>query len=255
VLKGMRLGVNGLLAPSAQSFSTLNTTIGGSNYNATNGQLLSPLGTVIPVSLGSANDLFFLSFDQLGSHTHTFVDPPGTPTPPTPNNTPQPDFGIATFERVNHSLSRITGVPITDPVVQPVFQAAQQAMPATSLISAFISSQQTAISGLANAYCGRLVGNQQLRDKFFGTGLDASLGNNAGVLVGAGGATLRQTIETALATNAVGSNVSPAAYNAVVTEVDALLQRVPTINGNAKVSDATIAACTATLASAAVTLQ
>jgi hypothetical protein len=50
-LAGLRIGVNGLLAPAAQSFATLNTTVGGASYNATSGQLLSPLGTVIPVAL------------------------------------------------------------------------------------------------------------------------------------------------------------------------------------------------------------
>jgi hypothetical protein len=38
-------------------------------------------------------------------------------------------------------------------------------------------------------------------------------------------------------------------------EVDALITRVPQINAAATVSQATIAACTVTLASAAVTLQ
>src|SRR5256885_5165239 len=37
--------------------------------------LLSGLGTVIPVTLGPTSDLFFLSFDQLGSHVHAYVEP------------------------------------------------------------------------------------------------------------------------------------------------------------------------------------
>src|SRR2546430_7193239 len=36
---------------------------------------LSGLGTVIPVTLGPTSDLFFLSFDQLGSHVHAYVEP------------------------------------------------------------------------------------------------------------------------------------------------------------------------------------
>ncbi|HXZ59927.1 MAG TPA: LamG-like jellyroll fold domain-containing protein [Steroidobacteraceae bacterium] len=254
-LAGMRIGVNGLLAPAAQSFATLNTTLGGASYNSTTGQPLSPLGTVIPVSLGPANDLFFLSFDQLGSNTHSFVDPPGIPVAPVPNNTAVPDYGVATYERINNSLARITGVPITDQVVQTLYMSSQQAMPATPLISAFVSSQQTAISGLANAYCGELMASSSLRDAFFGTGLDSSLGASASGFFGASGSAQRAIVINALANGAVGTTVSPQMASTVQAEVDALLTRVPQINAAATVTQATVAACTATLASAAVTLQ
>jgi len=251
---GIRIGVNGLLAPAAQSFATLNTTIGGSSYNATTGQQLSPLGTVIPVSLGPANDLFFLSFDQLGSNTHTFVDPPGIPTPPLPNNTPVPDFGVTTFERINNSFARLTGVPITDQVVQTLYMSSQQSMPATPLISAFVSSEQTAISGLANAYCGEMMASSALRDAFFGSGLDASLSASASGFFGASGSAQRAIVINGLA-NAVGTTAAPQMASAVQTEVDALITRVPQINAAATVTQATVAACTVSLASAAVTLQ
>src|SRR5215472_10737985 len=81
-ISGIRIGINGTLVPAGQAFSTLNATLGGSTYSAANGQLLSPLGTVIPVQLGPASDLFFLSFDQFGSAVHAFYDPPGQPQPP-----------------------------------------------------------------------------------------------------------------------------------------------------------------------------
>jgi hypothetical protein len=258
-LAGLRIGVNGQLAPSAQSYATLSTTLGGAAYTAgvtpTSGQALSPLGTVIPVQLGSANDLFFLSFDQLGSSTHTFVDPPGTVVPPTPNNTPVPDFGIATFERINNSFARITGVSITDPVVQTLYMSSQQSMPATPLISGFISSQQTAISALANSYCSEMMASSSLRDAFFGTGLDASLSASASTFFGASGSSNRAIVISALSTNGVGTNVAPQTAAAVQAEVDALITRVPVINSAATVTQATVAACTATLGSAAVTLQ
>jgi len=258
-VKGMRIGVNGQLAPSAQSYATLNTSIGGAAYTAgvspSSGQALSQLGTVIPVSLGSANDLFFLSFDQLGTFSHTFVDPPGTPVAPVPNNTPVPDYGIATYERINNSFALVTGVPITDPVVQPLFESSQQSMPATPLIAGFIASQQTAVSALANAYCSELMASGTLRDAFFGTGLDSSLTASSSSFFGASGSGNRAIVINALANNAVGSNVSPQAASAVHSEVDALLTKIPTINSAATVTQATVAVCTATLASAAVTLQ
>jgi hypothetical protein len=253
-ISGMRIGVNGVLAPAGQAFTSVNATVGGSSYTAANGQLLSPLGTVVPATLGPSNDLFYLSFDQIGTHVHAYVDPIGPGTPPALPTTPQPDFGVATYERYNHSLSRITGVSVTDGVVNPLYQASQQAMPAGPLISAFGSSQQTAFSQLANAYCGEMMASAALRDAFFGAGIEASLGSNAGALVGAGGASLRTTIETALANNAVG-NANPQVATAVTTQIDALLQKIQSLNGSATVSQATVAACTAVLGSAAVTLQ
>ena len=258
-LAGLRLGVNGQLAPSAQSFATMKTTLGGAAYTAgvgpSSGQALSPLGTVIPVNLGAANDLFFLSFDQVGTHTHPFVDPPGTVVPPTPNNTPVADFGIATYERINNSFARITGVAITDPVVEPLFMSSQQSMPATPSIAGFVSSQQTSISALANAYCSEMMASASLRDAFFGTGLDASLTASGSGFFGASGSGNRAIVINALSSNVVGSNVSPQTATALQTQVDALITRVPQINAAATVTQTTVAACTAALGSAAVTLQ
>jgi Concanavalin A-like lectin/glucanases superfamily len=255
-ISGIRIGVNGALAAAGQSFTSVSGTLGGANYTAANGQLLSSLGTVVPVTLGPSQDLFFLSFDQLGSHVHAYVDPPVTVVPPAPNNTPQPDFGVATFERVNRTLSALSGVPITDPVVSPLYNLSQQSMPAGPLISAFVPSQQTAISQLANAYCGEMLANTSLRDAFFGSnGLDASLNSSASSFFGASGNPHRAIVINALVAKGVGSNVSPQAASAVQSEVDALLTRIPTINGAATVTQATVAACTAVLGSAAVMLQ
>ncbi|MFZ1101216.1 MAG: LamG domain-containing protein, partial [Steroidobacteraceae bacterium] len=263
-LADIRIGVNGQLAPTGQSFSTINTTLGGSNYNATNGQLLSPEGTVIPVQLGPANDLFFLQFDQLGSHSYFLPDPAGTPVAPTPNNTPQPDYGVATYERVNRSLARITGVAITDPVVFALFNTSEQSMASTPLISSFLASEQTSVSQLANAYCSEMVASQSLRDVFFGTGLDASLTQSAASFFGASGSSQRAIVINALLKNAVGMNttsgvyVIPASATAVQSEVDNLISLITGAQSpepTATVSQATVAACTAVLGSAVVTLQ
>jgi hypothetical protein len=254
-ISGIRLGVNGVLAPAGQAYATMSASVGGANYTAVNGQLLSGLGTVIPVTLGPTSDLFFLSFDQLGSNVHAYVEPTVVVSPPTPDPTLKPDFGVATFERVNNSLARITGVPITNPVVSALYSVSQQSLPAGPLISAFVPSQQTAMSQLANAYCGQLLATQSLRDTFFGgTGLDASLNASASGFFGASGSANRQLVINALVTNAVG-NATPASASAVRSEVDSLLTRIPTLNAGATVSQATVAACTAVLGSAVVTLQ
>jgi hypothetical protein len=260
-ISGIRIGVNGQLAPAGQAYAEMAATVGGSAYSAANGQLLSRLGTVVPVTLGPTGDLFFLSFDQIGSHVHAYVDPPVSVSPPAPNNTPQPDVGIATFERVNNTLARITGVPITNSTVWAQYQSQQQSMAATPLIAAFVSSNQTAMSQLANSYCGQLLANASYRDAFFGTGLDASLTASAGPFFSS--ASNRALVENALVANAVGSNVSPLTATAVTGEVDNLLQLFngvsavsgqPTLSGYT-VSQAAQAACAATLGSAAVMLQ
>ena len=252
-ISGMRIGVNGVLAPAGQAYDTMSATVGGSKYTAANGQLLSSLGTVMPATLGPSNDLFFLSFDQIGTHVHAYVDPIGPGTPPALPTTLQPDFGVATFERVHHSLSRITGVPITDNVVNTLYHASQQSMPSGPLIAAFGSAQQTAISQLANAYCGEMMASTALRDAFFGgSGLDASLNNLSSSFFST--AANRTLVEQQLAKNAVG-NANPQVAAAVTAEVDALLQKIPSLNPNATVSQATVAACTAVLGSAAVSLQ
>jgi hypothetical protein len=133
------------------------------------------------------------------------------------------------------------------------YMTSQQSMPPSPLIPAFVASQQTAIGQLAGTYCAQLVGTQSYRDAFFGTGLDAAINSTASSFFGS--LSNRQIVETALANNAVGVGVSPVTAAAVTNEVDALLQRIPTLNSSATVSTATQAACQAVLGSAAVTLQ
>jgi hypothetical protein len=253
-ISGMRLGVNGALAPAGQSYATMNATVGGSNYTAANGQLLSGLGTVVPATLGPDNDLFFLAFDQLGTHVHAYVEPPVTIAPPSPDNTAQPDFGVATFERITRSMSTISGVPFTNPTVMALYNSERQALPSGPLLSAFLPSHQTAIAQLAGAYCTQLVSNQTYRDAFFGTGLDGAIGSSASAFFGGSLSANRMIVINALKTRAVGS-ATPDAAAAVQSEVDALLSRMPSLASNPTVSTATQAACAAVLGSAVVTLQ
>jgi hypothetical protein len=254
-ISGIRIGVNGALAPAGQSYATMAASVGGANYSPTNGQLLSNLGTVMPVTLGPANDLFFLSFDQLGSHVHAYVDSTVPASPPGPDNTPQPDYGVATFERINNSMARITGVSTNNGTVSTLYHSEQQSLPASPLISAFLPSHQTAIAQLADAYCGQLVGSVALRDAFFGGGLDASINMPALGFFGASGSAQRGIVINALVSHAVGANVSPAAAAAVHAEVDALLTAAPNLRPGVSVAAATTAACAAVLGSAVVSLQ
>jgi Concanavalin A-like lectin/glucanases superfamily len=255
-ISGIRIGVNGTIAKVGQSYATMNATVGSPNYTFAGGQLLSNVGAVIASDRGADSDMFFLSFDKLGSNVHPFVEPTTNP-PMTADNTPRPDWGIATFEKVNRSMSAITGVPITNSTVAALYNSQQQSLPSAPRIDAFLAAQQTAITQLATAYCGQLLDTQSLRDAFFGTGLDASLTATAAAFFGTAtpNTTNRSIVINALIANAIGTNVDTTAASAARNELNALLTRIPTLSSTATVSQATKAACTAVLASAAVTLQ
>ena len=197
---------------------------------------------MVPVTSAPGQDLFFLSFDQLGSHVHAYVDPPvqrdrrRRPTTRRNLTSASPPSSASTTR-----CRAITGVPITNSMVSPQYKTAQQSMPATPLIAAFVSAQpdgDVAAGGRLLRPAGRQ--RQSYRDAFFGTGLDASL-NSSCVLVLRRRRQPRTSSMTALVNNAVGSNVTPQTGTAVTNEVDALLQLIPTLAGysNATVSTAT----------------
>jgi hypothetical protein len=255
-VKGMRIGVNGVIGLPGQSYSTLNATIGGSNYTAAAGQLLSSVGAVIPSDKGEATDQIFLSFDQLGSSTHVFTDTSPL-MPPAPKDNPEaPDQGMRTFAEINATLSVITGVPTSDTAVNTQYNSLQQSLPPVPQIDAFVASQQTAISQLAATYCSELLANQQYRDAFFTNALDSSLTATSSLYFGSSGPTAnRNTMISAITAHAVGTGVNASYSNAITTELNALLDKIPTVAPSTTVSAATAAACSAALGSAAVSLK
>jgi hypothetical protein len=250
VVKGMRIGVNGAIPSAGQSFATLSATVGPPTYSASGGQVLSTVGAVIAADHGPATDVFFLEFDQLGTFTHTWTEPTYTATPPQPQPD-QPDMGIATFERVYHAMSTITGVPFTDSTVTTLYLSVQQSLASQPQIAAFLPSHQTAISQMAGVYCKQLVSTQSYRDKFFGTALDASLNATASSYFN--NPTNINNVVNPLVNAIVGTAAYPQAASAMTTELSALLQTTPVQSSS--VSAATIAACSAALGSAAATLQ
>jgi len=266
VIKGIRIGVNGNIPLAGQSYATLSATVGAPSYTPTGGQVLSTVGAIIAADLGPTNDLFFLSFDQLGTFTHTYSEPTYNPTPPAVQPE-QPDMGIATFERVYHLMSSITGVPFTNSTVTQVYQSSQQSMPSQPQINAFLGSHQTAISQLAGSYCAQLVSTSSYRDAFFAgaglSGLDAALSSSAAAYFGTSSSPNTANINSVvnpLVKAIVGTTAYPQASAAMTTELNALLLRITsdskiTSTTTATVSTATTAACTAALGSAAATMQ
>jgi hypothetical protein len=257
---GLRIGINGSIPTVGQSFSTINTTIGGSAYTAANGQLLSSVGAVIGVDLGVTNDMFFLSFDKLGSQSHVYVDPVVPPNPTVTDNTPQPDFGVHLFAEVNAAMSVATGVPVSDQAVATAYATGQQSLPAVPQISAYTASEQTAVSQLAGVYCSELVNNSSYQTKFvamFGSTLEANLGASSATFFGTSGTNANQNLVIAPLVNAlaVGTTTDPTYAAALSSELSALLDRVPTLSPGAHVATATQAACQAALGSAALTMK
>lgn len=253
-ISGIRIGMNSAIVNQGQAFTTVNTTLGGSDYTQ-NGQMLSTVGTVVASDKGAANDMFFLSFDQFGTHQHVFVDPTQPSAAPVPaGTTPQPDVGVKTYAQLNYALSTLTGVPMTNTAVTTVFNSVQQSMPSTYQLGAFQSSQQMAVSQLAGAYCGELVKTGSYRDAFFGTGLDSVLTSDAGSFFAS--PSNQNIVINPLVTKVVGTGVAPTASAAIQSELPALFARMPTLTTTPiTVQAATQAACTAVLGSGALLFQ
>jgi hypothetical protein len=236
-IKGMRVGINGVELPTGQSYATINTTIGGSAYTAANGQLLSNVGAVVAADKGVDNDMFFLTFEQLGTHMHAHTDLPGVPITPAYPTTPVSALGVKNFAQVNAALGSITGIGTTDTTVNALYVTLQQSLPPTNDITAFLASHQAAISQLADAYCKSAVTNA----------------GKAGTLFNGVTLTDKTAVTNALIARAIGTGVNSTLATTVTNELTALF-------ADARVSATTAAvqaqaACTATLGSAAVTLQ
>jgi hypothetical protein len=269
VIKGMRIGVNATIPTAGQSYSTLNVTVGPPNYSSTGGQVLSTVGDIVAVDQGPATDMFFLSFDQLGTFTHTTTQPTYTaaaqPQCSFTNLTTlcAPDRGIATFERIYNSMAGVTGIALPNANVTPIYQSLQQSMPSQPAINAFLPSHQTAISQLATAFCTELEAEPAAFSAFYGSGassLTANASASSSSYFGTTASANMANVVTPLVNNIVGvlpgaQAAYPQAAANMTTELDNLLGDIPSLKSTETVSQATIAACSAALGSLAATLQ
>jgi cytochrome c553 len=184
-IKGLYIGINGQEASVGQAYSTLNTTVTNANYSPMAGQLLSNMGTVVAMQLGPATDLFFLSFDQIGTNTHVRTSP--VPTAPAPTDlAPSADIGLHVYDELNASMASITGVSPGLSAVNTTYQTVEQQLPTVSNFTGFLPSQEIGISQLAIQYCNALVNDPVLEPAFFpGLNLNqvpaAAFGTNAGM--------------------------------------------------------------------------
>jgi hypothetical protein len=173
-IRGMRIGINGAEAGVGQAYARLDMAISATNYVAGKGQLLSQVGTVVPLEKGPDSDLFFLTFEQIGTHTNVRTEP-APPTPATPADAaPMPDVGARTFGEINASMASVTGVATTDANVRATYLTVQQQLPSVVDVNSLLASHQVGVAQLAIQYCDSLVESAQAASYFPGLNLSAA---------------------------------------------------------------------------------
>jgi hypothetical protein len=254
-LKGMRIGINGKQAAIGQAYARLDITINAADYTP-NGQLLSSMATTLATEKGVEHDQFFLTFEQLGSHSHVFTEPAPLPSGEPVDSEPRSAIGLRTFDEINASMSALTGVSKTLEVVQSTYATIRQQLPANEDINGFLSSHQVAVSQLAIEYCSALVDDTHLRADFF-PGFNFS--TNANDITSN---TWQSQVVTPLIERFMGQNLATQPDPALVeSELMALLTgnvglaRCSGSCASDRTEKATKAACASLLGSAVVLLQ
>jgi hypothetical protein len=254
-LSGMRIGENGQQVGVGQAYIPLNVTVSNSGYSASSGFPLTRVGTTVPLQNGPASDVFFLSFDKIGTFTHVQTDP--VPVASAPVVLPAPtvsDIGVKSYERLSATMAAVTQVSRGTAAVSSLFQNLEQSLPASTDFQSFISSNQVAIAQLAMQYCNSLVTDTQLSNSYFGnvdftqpvTTVFTPAGSNAFI-----NSLMNNVLGTqALATNPNLANVS--------TELNNLITKLTACGGScaagrsATVAEAT---CAALVGSAATLVE
>jgi Concanavalin A-like lectin/glucanases superfamily len=248
-LKGVRIGINGAEAHVGQAYATLDTTI-GTGYSPTSGQLLADVGTIVALEKGPTADLFFLTFDQIGTNLHASTDP--TPvSQPAVDAAPQSDIGVRTFDQLNQSMASITGVPATTASVALTYQTLKQQLPTVPSIEAFLASHQTGIAQLAIKYCAALVDDTAKRAAFF-PGLNVGGGSASAYFSGQPN---RDLVIDPLLQRVVGTALPSQPQPADVRiELNALIAKL-VASPSSDIATVTKASCAAVLGSGALTVQ
>jgi hypothetical protein len=166
-MRHIRIAVNGAEAPVGQAFARIDTSISSASYSPETGQALATLGTIVPLEKGPEADEFFLTFDTIGSNTFA-RQPPATPPPAAAQDLPPAShIGVRTFDEINATMAKITGVSPLDPNVRATFDTVRQSLPAIEQIETVVASHQVAIAQLAIEYCNALMEAAALRDATF----------------------------------------------------------------------------------------
>ena len=253
-IAGIRIGINGREGKVGQAFDKVNTTLESSLYDEESGQLLSRLGTTIPLEKGLEADEFFLTFELLGANSNVFTEPVPLPPAAPADAEPVPDIGLRTFDEISASMAAITGVSPVEGSVNATFETIKQQLPSVESIEGFLSSHQVAVAQLAIEYCNALVDDITLRAQFF-PGFDFLATAPEAFDTSA----KRDQLIDPLLSRAMGSGLATQPDPvAVKGELNRLIDTLTACGGNCA-ADRTLtvakATCAATLGSAAVLLQ
>jgi len=249
-LVGMRIGVNGQEASVGQAYETLDLSL-----TDPTGQLLSDVGTIVPLQNDADTDEFFLSFEQLGNEFGPVIPAGPVNPPPVVLGGDQPDVGLRTFDEINATMSAVTTVPVTS--VQGTYDLVRQQLPTVEAADTFSSAQQIGIAQMAIAYCDSLVEDDSRRPGYF-SGFDFTLGPAAAFVD-------RSFVIEPLVNKMQGEFLAsqPDAAD-VYLEIDALIDILiasapppngPPANSPQRTLDITKAACAAVLGSGVVLIQ
>ena len=171
---GIHLGINGKLAQTGQGFTNVRASV-NAIAGGDSGQTLATIGTIIPLENGPEQDIFFLAFDRFDGLTTTASDTSPRPFHQALAGKESADVALRTFDEINASFSRLTGVPtasnrvsaVTGKTVAETFSNVRRALPGVEDFQAFMSSHQMAATQLAAAYCDGLVQDETLREELF----------------------------------------------------------------------------------------
>jgi hypothetical protein len=253
-ISGIRIGINGAEVPVDQAYIPLSVNIDSADYSPTTGQLLSPLGTVIPVQNGAASDQFFLTFAQIGTNTRAYTTP--TPVAPAPVDLPaSSDIGVRVFNEVNSTMAKLSTVPATNPSVNTTYLSVQTGLPTVYNIQSVSSGAQIASAQLAMQYCQALVNDPVLGPAFF-PGMTFASPPSAAFNTTAG----MDLVVQPLINNLMGGNLATQPPStAVSTELYNLITDLSTCGGGAcptgRTATISMAACTAILSSATTSIK
>ncbi len=247
VIRDLRIGINGSEASIGQAFRSIDTVI-GADYSPETGQLLSSHGAVIAIELGPQSDEFFLSFGEIGDSVAVTMEPTLLPPIEPADLEPQSVIGVRTFDRINATMAKVTGVPATEPSVRATFDLVRQQLPGIDRMETFVSAHQIGITQLGIAYCNALIEDTARRASFF-PNFDFNAGT-ASAFAGDG----RQMLLTALIDRmmGVGLNSQPE-FADVRDELSALIDRLlagSSASGPDRTRAIGKAACAAMLSSA-----
>ena len=260
VIEGVRVGVNGSEARSGQTYATLKANVGGTSYTPAAGQEMSNVGAVIGLETGPVDDVFFLSFEKIGTREHLKPDPVVNPPAPPADSPAESDVGLRTFDELNATLSLVTGVPMTNTRVAATYDTVKQSLPSIEQFGAFGASQQTALAQLAIQYCNQMVDTPATRTAFFGASLNpAATGSATFGSSGSPNTANRDLVIGALLTKGINTGLEWNPDDTVISnELDNLIDKLvsgPT--GGASGGTATVmkAACGAVLGSGTTLIQ